>query len=246
MTEENPLARSQRLLWEGLSESRKGPRPALSLERIVNAGIDIADAEGIEALSMRKLAAELGMGTMSLYRYVPNKSELLNLMLDQVSGTQLGRLDPDGGWRDTLTTAAWRGRELYLRHRWLLQVNWSRPVLGPNSVAEMEETMSGLVDLPFSDREKFMVISLLDSYVTGSARQRILYENATVESGMADEEFWGNQLSVLVKAMESGDFPTMAAMDDDAFGADWEETFALGLRLVLDGIDREVARRAAR
>ncbi|WP_435111555.1 TetR/AcrR family transcriptional regulator [Nocardiopsis synnemataformans] len=246
MTEENPLARSQQLLWEGLPESRKGPKPALSLERIVNTGIAIAEAEGIEALSMRKLAAALGMGTMSLYRYVPSKSELLNLMLDHVSGTQLGRLDPDGGWRDTLATAAWRGRELYLRHRWLLQVNWSRPVLGPNSVAEMEETMSGLADLPFSDQEKFMVISLLDSYVTGSVRQRILHENATVESGMTDEEFWGNQLSVLVKAMESGDFPTMAAMDDDAFDADWEETFALGLRFVLDGIDREVARRAAR
>lgn len=243
MDAENPLAQSQRLLWEGLPQSRKGPKPTLTLEQIVVAGIAIADAEGVDALSMRKLAAQLGMGTMSLYRYIPTKDDLLTLMLDHVNGKHLERLDPDAGWRPTLETVGWRSRELNLTHCWLLQVNWSRPVLGPNSVADLDRTLSGLRDLPFSDKEKMMVISLLDSYVTGSARQEILYERAATETGMTDEEFWGNQYPVLAKAMQSGEYPTMAAMDEDVFDGDWDQTFAFGLGFLLDGVEREVARR---
>jgi len=243
MPDENPLALSHQLLWEGLPQSTKGPRPTLTLDQIVAAGIEIADAEGIEALSMRKLAATLGMGTMSLYRYIPSKAELLNLMLDHTSGTQVGRVDPSGSWRDTLTAVARRGRELYLRHPWLLQVNWSRPVLGPGSIAQMEEAVSGLRDLPFRDQEKMMVISAVEAYVVGSVREQILYDNASEESGVTEEEFWNYQLPTLVRAMESGSYPAMAALDEDVFDAGWEETFELGLRFLLDGIEGEVARR---
>ena len=247
MSEENPLARSHQLLWEGLPSTGKGPRPTLTLDQIVGAGIEIADSEGIDALSMRRLATELGMGTMSLYRYVPNKGELLNLMLDHVSGAQHGRVDPDGDWRATLSAVARRSREMYLSHRWLLQVNWSRPVLGPGSVSQMEETVAGLADLPFGDQKKMMVISQLDAYVVGSVREEILYERAAEESGMTEDEFWNNQLPVLVKEMESGRFPAMAALDADVFDADWTDSFELGLRFLLDGIDAEVTRsRAAR
>lgn len=243
MSDENPLALSHQLLWDGLPQSTKGPRPTLTLDQIVAAGIEIADAEGVEALSMRKLAATLGMGTMSLYRYIPSKAELLNLMLDHTSGTQVGRVDPSGSWRDTLTTVARRGRELYLRHRWLLQVNWSRPVLGPGSIAQMEETVSGLGDLPFRDQEKMTVISAVEAYVVGSVREQILYDTAAEESGLTEEEFWNYQRPTLVRAMESGRYPEMAALDEDVFDAGWEETFELGLRLLLDGIEGEAARR---
>lgn len=244
MADENPLARSHKLLWEGLPEPKKGPKPTLTLEQIVAAAIAIADADGIDALSMRKLAAALDMGTMSLYRYVPSKTELLNLMLDHVSSTQEGTRT-GAGWRDTLESSAWTGRSLYLAHPWLLQVNWARPVLGPNIVAGLESTMSDLKDLPFSDQEKIKVISLLDSYVTGSAREEILQHNAAAETGMTDDEFWGYQLPVLVKAMESGNFPTLAAMSEDTFDATAEATFEFGLTFLLDGIAREVDRRAA-
>lgn len=242
MTEENPLADSHRLLWEGLPESRKGPRPALTLEQIVTAGITLADAEGVEALSMRKLSAELGVGTMSLYRYVPTKHELLNLMLDHVLASQLGRTEPGAPWRETLTAMAEHGRAMYLKHPWLLQVNWSRPVLGPNAIAQMEETVAGLTELPFSDQETMMVVSALDAYVTGAVREEILYAQAAAESGLTEEEFWGYQLPVLEQAMESGQFPAMAALDEDVFDAGWEDSFALGLQLMLDGIEERVAR----
>lgn len=243
MTDDNPLSRSHQLLWEGLPQSKKGPRPTLSLEQIVEAGIAIADADGLEGLSMRRLAVDLGMGTMSLYRYVPTKGDLLNLMLDHVAGAQVDRLTTQQGWRETLHSAARKGRELYLHHRWLIQVNWTRPVLGPSSLTDLDVTMTGLTDLPFTDREKMMVVSLLDSYVTGSVRQEILYDHAAAETGMSDEEFWNLQLPVLVSAMESGRFPTLASMDEDTFSAGWEETFDFGLQFLLEGIEREVARR---
>lgn len=90
MAEQNPLEKSLQLLWEGLPEPEKGPKPKLTLEQIVAAGIELADNEGVEALSMRKLAQQLDVGTMSLYRYVPSKDDLLNLMLD-AAVTQIGR-----------------------------------------------------------------------------------------------------------------------------------------------------------
>ncbi|MGC0272307.1 TetR/AcrR family transcriptional regulator [Pseudactinotalea sp. Z1739] len=242
----NPLAVSQRLLWEGLPETRKGPRPSLTLDQIVTAAIDIADAGGIDALSMRKLAAELNTSPMALYRYVPGKTELLHLMLDAVEVLpEDAATTPDDGWREVLEAWAWRGRALHLHHRWLLQVNSTRTPIGPHSLAGMERLMSGLADMPFSDQEKVMVMSLLDGYVTGTARQEILYEQAAEESGVSDGEFWEFQLPLLVQAVESGHYPTMAGMAEDTFDGGWEETFALGLHALLDGLELEVQRRRA-
>lgn len=235
------VSRSLELLWEGRPRTTKGPRPALSLEQIVDTAVAVADTEGIEALSMRRLARELGFGTMSLYRYVPNKSVLLDLMLDRVSAPPLPARSR-GSWREVLESDAWQGRALYLRHRWLLQVNWTRPVLGPNTVAGLELTMAGLAELPLGDREKIVVVSALDAYVVGSVRQEILYENAATETGLSDEEFWNLQHPALESAMASGDYPVMAAMAEDSFSAGWEETFAYGLRLWLDGLAADIAR----
>lgn len=246
MTEENPPAASHRLLWEGLPQTRKGPRPALTLEQIVSAAVGIADTQGIDALSMRNLATALDMSPMALYRYIPGKTELLDLMLDAVGVAPVkASVAADGGWRAVLEASAWQGRALYLRHRWLLQVNASRTPIGPNSLTELEALMSGLAGTPFTDQEKIMVMSLLDGYVAGTARQEVLYERAAEESGLSDEEFWGAQLPVMERAMASGRFPTMARMADDSFDGGWAETFALGLTSLLDGLELEVQRRLA-
>jgi AcrR family transcriptional regulator len=240
------LEASLELLWEGRRPSSKGPRPTLTLEQIVDTAIEVADANGIEAVSMRRIARELGVGAMSLYRYVPDKSVLLDLMLDRVAAPSDARREVTRrSWRDVLEAEAWEGRALYLRHPWLLQVNWSRPVLGPNTVAGMELVMSGVGSLPITDREKIMVLSILDAYVTGSVRQQILYENAAEETGLNEEEFWHTQLPFLERAMASGRYPTMSSMAGDAFDAGWEETFVLGLRHLLDGLAADLARRAS-
>lgn len=243
MSGQNPLAKSLQLLWEGLPEPEKGPRPKLTLEQIIAAGIELADSEGLDALSMRRLAQDLDVGTMSLYRYVPSKRVLLDLMLDAVVGPSPARSSaPDKGWREFLFATAHEGRQLYLSHPWAIQTNWSRPVLGPNSVADMDLFMSGLRDLPLRDQEKMQLATALDSYVLGTVRQELLWLSAAAESGMTDEEFWNHQLPTLERAMASGKFPTMAALSEDTFDASWEETFDLGLHLLLDGLEAKVQR----
>ncbi|WP_277209320.1 TetR/AcrR family transcriptional regulator [Isoptericola croceus] len=238
------LRNTLELLWHGWQAPAKGPRPRLTLDQIVAQAVAVADAEGLDALSMRRIARELDVGTMSLYRYVPTKDVLLNLMLDRVSepapaqGAAVGT-----SWRGVLETAAQEGRALYLRHPWLIQVNWTRPILGPSSVRSLEVVVAGLTDLPLRDQEKIMVITLLDAYVVGSVRQELLYEAAADETGLSEGEFWGTQLPYMEHAMASGAYPVLATLDEDSFDGGWDETFDLGVRLFLDGLEREVGRR---
>ena len=246
MTEQNPLTTSLQLLWKGLPEPEKGPKPKLRLEQIVEAGVALADSEGLEALSMRRLARVLEVGTMSLYRYVPSKTELLNLMLDSVVGPSHHRLSlVGGGWRAFLTVTVQEGRRLYLDHPWTLQTNWSRPVLGPNSVADLELFMTGVQDLPLSDRRKMDLATVLDSYAQGTARQEMMWINAAAESGMTDDEFWSYQVPTLEEQMTSGRFPVMASLDEETFNSTWDETFEFGLELLLDGLETTIGRTEA-
>src|SRR5687767_8069662 len=115
------------LLWgagsgdEGRA-TRRGPRPRLTVEEIARAGIAVADRKGLSALSMRRLADDLGVTAMSLYTYVPGKAELLDVMLDTVYGETARPEDVPGGWRERLRLIARENWELYHRHRWMLQV----------------------------------------------------------------------------------------------------------------------------
>lgn len=246
MSDQNPLAQSLQLLWEGLPEPEKGPRPKLRLEQIIETAIGLADSEGLDALSMRRLAQELGVGTMSLYRYVPSKRELMDLMLDAVVDPSPERSrTPQKSWREFLAATAREGRQLYLDHPWTLQTNWARPVLGPNSMADMELFISGMKDLPLSDQEKMNIVSALDSYVLGSAKQELTWLNAATDSGITDEEFWQYQLPALERAMASGRFPIMTTLGEDTFDGTWEESFELGLELFLDGLEALIQRRSA-
>ena len=236
------LSRSAELLWHAHERPVKGPRPTLTLAQIVDTAIAVADTDGIDALSMRRIARDLDVGAMSLYRYVPGKGELLDLMLDRVSA--IGDL-PDKAteltWRETLELSARGSRDLFLRHPWLLQVNWARPVLGPNTLAAVEFVIAGLDGVGLTDQERIMVLSSVDSYVTGSVRQQIMYTNAAVETGVSDDEFWAAQYPVLERAMATGAYPAMAALAENAFDAGWEETFEFGLSCLLDGLERFIA-----
>lgn len=230
------LRRSIDLLWGEWVPPTRGPKPSLSLERIVDAAIALADREGLAALSMRRVAAELGAGTMSLYRHVPGKAELLALMLDKVSDPGDVATLEHAGWREVIETAARGSHQLYLRHPWLIQVNWTRPVLGPSTLASVEVFVRGLRGLNLTDQERISIMIMVDGYVTGIARQRIQNAQAYDETGLTDEEFWSAQHPVLTKAMESGRYPHMAALGEDAFGGGWDETFEFGLQRLLDGI----------
>lgn len=231
------VRRSIELLWGAGERPARGPRPSLTLDRIVEAALAVADRDGIDGLSMRRVAGELGVGTMSLYRYVPGKAELLALMLDRVSAPDevlAGLAGAD--WRCVIEAAARHSYGLYLAHPWLLHVNWTRPVLGPNTLAGLEIIMRALDDLGLTDHERISVMIGVDAYVTGLARHRIHYAALPDETGLADEEFWAQQYPVLTRAMESGNYPAMAALGEDAFSLGWDETFDFGLARLLDGV----------
>lgn len=250
-TEEDPrrsaadqVSASLSLLWRAPERPARGPKPGLTLDQIVAAAIAVADADGLAALSMRRVARELRVGTMSLYRYVPGKAELLDLMLDRVSdpGPVLAR-SRGTDWRELLAAVARCARERFLAHPWLLQVNWSRPVIGPNTLAGIEQVIAGLADLGLSDQERISTVLTIDGYVTGVVRTQIQHTAAVEQTGVSDEEFWARQYPALEKAMASGEYPAMAALSADAFSLGWDESFEWGLQRLLDGLAALVAAR---
>jgi len=232
------LSRSMELLWQDKRPAGRGPKPGLTLDRIVTAAVELADREGLASLSMRKVAAELDVGTMSLYRYIPGKGELLDLMLDHVYGPPEMHDEHRGkDWRSIMELIARGTWDLYFSHPWLLQVNQARPILGPNALAGFNFALAGLDGLGLTGREKITVILAVDHYVTGTARTYVLEQQVIEESGISDEDFWAAQEPILSQAMASGKYPEIAALPEDVFNISGKEALEFGLTPLLDGLE---------
>jgi AcrR family transcriptional regulator len=237
--------RSLALLWGMDERSSRGPKPRLTLDDIVTTAIHIADADGLEAVSMRRLATELRVGTMSLYRYIPGKAELLDLMLDRVIEIDPDLAGCDDDWRGFLLEMGREMWSLYTRHPWLPQVDQTRPVLGPRALAGLEFALRQLTALPLPDAQKVQAISVIETLAAAAAR---LHNNAIAAerlSGRTTEEFWRAQEPVLSKAMDSGRFPMLADLDEDTFVGGGAELFEFALERLLDGLEVLVQQRAA-
>ncbi|MFE3450652.1 TetR/AcrR family transcriptional regulator [Nonomuraea sp. NPDC059194] len=234
-------ARSLALLWRTSDRpSRKG-KPELSVDRIVRAAIEVADAEGLTALSMRRVAERLGVGTMSLYTYVPGKPELLDVMLDTVYGETARPADLPGGWRARLEQIARENWTLYLRHPWLLQVATSRPVLGPNTIAKYEYELSAVDGIGLTDVEMDSVITLVTGFVHGAARGAVEALEAEKLTGMTDEQWWAAHAPFLHRISDASRFPVASRVGEAAaevYGSAYspEHSFEFGLQRLLDGI----------
>jgi AcrR family transcriptional regulator len=167
---QRPLPPGLDLLWGRRERGRRGPRPGLSADAIVEAAVRVADAEGLEAISMARVAAELGFTTMSLYRYVTSKDELLQLMFD---ASALGAEDlviKGDGWRSRLRAWAIIQREMLDRHPWITQMPMPAPPLAPNSLHFVERGMEALDGTGLADADKIRIIGLLASYSLSEAR----------------------------------------------------------------------------
>lgn len=236
--------RSMELLWGAQSRPTRGPKPALTLGRIVTAAVALADTEGLTALSMRRLANDLGTGTMSLYRYVPAKPELLDLMVDRVQGeaNDASPAAPGDDWRAAVAAMAHAYRHQLHTHPWLLHLNQARTALGPNAVRGLELALRPLRTMGLSDPETMSVVITVNSYVEGLARMHVNEAEAARESGLTEEAFWDAQVPYLNAAMSSGEYPLMAALSDDTFGAGFDH-FAFGLERLVAGFEALVAAR---
>ncbi|MEO3846283.1 TetR/AcrR family transcriptional regulator [Streptomyces sp. B8F3] len=234
------LSRSMALLWGIDERGKRGPKPGISVDRIVFTAIRIADAEGLEAVSMRKIAGCLGVGTMSLYRHVPGKAELLDLMLDGVGSIEqkdVEHFKSQPTWREGMRELAHSFWEHYLAHPWLLHVDQGRPVLGPNGLDSFELALSVFDGLLLTDQEKVGFITSLDSTAAGLARVHVNAKQAEARTGITDQEFWEAQSPALESAMKSGRYPRIAKLADDSFSALDEETFTFAMDRMLDGLE---------
>ena len=165
-----PLPPGLDLLWGRRARGKRGPRPGLSADAIVDAAVQIADAEGLDAVSMARVAAKLGFTTMSLYRYVANKDELLQLMWNaSATGAETLVIEGDG-WRARLRTWAIIQRDMLDLHPWVTHMPMAAPPLAPNSLHFVERGLETMDETGLPDSDKLQIIGLLSSYTLSEAR----------------------------------------------------------------------------
>ncbi|MBF6442307.1 TetR/AcrR family transcriptional regulator C-terminal domain-containing protein [Nocardia farcinica] len=165
-SEDAALPRAVALLWGLDQPGERGPKRGLSLDQIVETAIAVADAEGAAALSMNRVAKELGFTAMSLYRYVDSKTTLLQLMLDRVIGVP-PELDPAAGWRAGLRAWAAAEFETIARRPWFLDVPVPGPPSGPNNMAWLEAGLSALAGTAVPESVRLQLVMNLSLYVIG-------------------------------------------------------------------------------
>jgi AcrR family transcriptional regulator len=225
--------------------------PTLSRGEIVDAAIAIADAEGADAISMRRIAQVLRSGTMSLYWHVANKEHLLDLMLDTVVG-EVTIPDPPTDWRSFLQATARENRAILLRHRWVMDFIGSRPPLGPNTILIADRSLAALDRLRLDTATAMNILGTVSTYVMGAVlrelremrAQRDLEQSGFDKAGaMAGMARWYERLEA------DGRFSHFLRIIKDNVDPDAEETrderFEFGLDCVLDGIAMQVQRRPA-
>lgn len=226
------------VIWARSERAGRGPKPAFSRADIAAAAVRIADADGLDAVSMRKVAAELGCGTMSLYNYVPRKEDLYELMLDTVSAGYRYP-DPSGDWRADLLALAHQARAMMHRHTWMPRL--MSPVYGfsPNALRYLEYALSCLdgVDVRFG--EKMELIAMVNGVVTTYTANEIATAERSRSLPWSEEQEQAARTEYLISQIMTGKYPRMAAgFAEDPGPIDLEAVFERALARVLDGFDR--------
>ncbi|GAA2264648.1 MULTISPECIES: TetR/AcrR family transcriptional regulator [Kitasatospora] len=250
--------RSMALLWRTTephrtAEPRRGA--GLSVDLIVDAAIELADAEGMAALSMRAVGDRLGCTAMALYTHVANKNELLDLMHDRVLGELTGEHGPDRGWRAAVTAWAGDACAFYLRHPWVLQVSQARPVLGPNEYGVLEAVVRILYATGLPAGVLRRLVGSLFHLVRATAQTIAESRQAANATGVGDAEWWSARSAMLLEVAPdfAERFPTVVRLEtegavqpvDDGtpyLEREARETFDIGLTILLDGVEAAILR----
>jgi AcrR family transcriptional regulator len=246
MSDDDPVTSIPRaigLLWGIDTRPAKGPRPSLTIERIVEAAVEVADTEGVAALSMARIANQLGFTTMSLYRYVASKDELLMLVVDAATGPPPYVPDAGADWRRDLDWWARSTRDAYLRHPWITQIPILGPPLGPNALGYLDLGLAALSATGLAEDEKAGTILLISGFVRDTVS---LAGDLAAAEAARPAATYGRMVAALInaashpalhRAVESGIFD-----DEEGYG---EAEFRFGLDRILDGVGVLVDERAA-
>lgn len=238
--EEAGIPAYAQLAWRGDHEIRPGPRRSLDMPAIAGAGVRLADTRGLAAVSMRTVAAELGVASMALYRYVQSKHELLLMMVDEALGPPGAGLNRPDGWRDRLAAWAYGYRDRLQAHPWIMAVPVTEPPILPYQVQWTEAGLEALAATPLTERQKLSALVLLNVYVRGQTQLSLGFgasPGATAGPGADAGVLYGRRLLALT---DPGRYPRItAALTSGSFadGSDFTATeFAFGLGTVLDGV----------
>jgi AcrR family transcriptional regulator len=227
-----------KVIWARPERSGRGPAPSLRREEIAAAAVKLADDEGFEAVSMRSLAAALGVGATSLYRYVESKEEVVDLMVDHALGGL--RFEAAGDPRSDLAAFSRAMRQVLLAHPWMAIHGAGRPTLGPH-ILEMVERVFAMIDgIGLAIDEMLLVVGTLDAYVRGRVLDQLAEQEAIRRSGYTQDEWMMRMKPWMAGIIESGRYPLVERIVIDAHTPHdpdrIEKAFEGGLERVLDGL----------
>lgn len=237
---------SLRLLWRHRSEAgeapktRRGPKQKVSVDEVVDAAIDLADAEGLGAVTMRALAQRFGLGAMTLYTYIPSRDALLVLMADRAVGrTEVPQLPEDP--RERLELVARVQHDELRAHPWLLEVQDVRPWLGPNMSDRYEWQLQAVDGLGLTDLEMDQTVAVLIGFAGNIARSELMKRRAEQVTGMTEAEWWEANYETLNEVMAGTHYPLanrVGSAAGEAYQAATDPARELdyGLARIIDGI----------
>ncbi|MET9529799.1 MULTISPECIES: TetR/AcrR family transcriptional regulator [unclassified Streptomyces] len=239
MVEEHAQPQRQKSLWERLDRPAPTPRASLSPRQIADAAVRIADAEGLAAVTMRRLATELGVAPMAAYRYVSGKDELLELMIDRVY-VEADLFGDATGWRETLRALALRTRQLFLAHPWLGQLSSARAgvAMTPARFAVLERALTSLDGLGLDADTMYAAFVTVTSFTAGQAHAEVAMRQLMKDEGWSSgDDVRGALAPQMTYLMGTGKYPMYREVLRGSERRDdplWH--FEIGLDCVLDGI----------
>ncbi|GAA1997666.1 TetR/AcrR family transcriptional regulator [Microbacterium pumilum] len=239
------LPRGIALAWGIAADPQRGPKREMSVESIVDAAVELADAEGLGAVSMAAVAARLGYTPMSLYRYVTAKDDLILLMQEEATGLPPEHVREVQGWRGQLEALYRAMVQMYVEHSWMLDIQINGSPTTPNSAAWMDAGLAALADTPLSQPERLSIML----FITGQARWcgSILASYARIarDEHMADDEISRREDALFRRLITAEAYPALRAAIDDGVFLSTSDPFTFGLERGLDGIQAYLPRAAA-
>ncbi|MBA0049911.1 TetR/AcrR family transcriptional regulator [Streptomyces sp. AJS327] len=257
--------------WGLRERPGKGPARGVDLPRVVHAAVEIAAEEGLSAVSMSRVASEVGVSTMALYRYVSGKDELLILMEDAAFDASPPGPPPGEGWREGLSQWARAYRKVLWRHKWIMRIPVSTPPVSPTGVAWMEHGLRYLRRTGLGGEEQLATLMLLSGFVRSHVSLAADMEAATGGGRERQEQAEAHYWELLARLTRGGHYPAITALlesglavrptpdgeaaapteTDRAAGdagveEEFDPSFDFGLAIILDGIEAREARAATR
>ncbi|WJL96456.1 TetR/AcrR family transcriptional regulator C-terminal domain-containing protein [Microbacterium sp. ET2] len=239
------LPRGVALAWGVAANPQRGPKREMSVERIVEAALEIADSDGLSAVSMAAVAAKLGYTPMSLYRYVSAKEDLILLMQEDATGLPSDEARSAGQWRDGIRALYREQVALYLAHPWLLDIPITGAPTTPNSAAWMDAGLHVLAETPLPASERLAVILLVTGHARWAGIVFAAYARIERERGTDSDAVARSEDAVFRHLITADAFPDLRAAIDAGVFLDEADPFAFILELSLDGVAAHIDALAA-